>query len=226
MEWRSDSSPFSRKTTSIFRALRTDGARDRDLRRPAAFADNPAKGRSRYAPTLFSGRSLSACWLSAQLACRRRLNSLSRSGCRSCSRTCPRIKFRPAASAEILRRYLELSGSVDIPVDGRPFNVTHLIWPESPFPFCPRREPQALSMIGPALAGRTTLLTSAIRLDGEDHRCPGAQRLARLSMEAAKWSPVATNRISSRSANISRRRACFAQWVWTVRGAAGRLRTR
>jgi apolipoprotein N-acyltransferase len=42
--------------------------------------------------------------------------------------------------------------------------VTHLIWPESAFPFFLTREPDALSMIANMLAPNTTLITGAARL--------------------------------------------------------------
>jgi apolipoprotein N-acyltransferase len=42
--------------------------------------------------------------------------------------------------------------------------VTHLIWPESAFPFFLTREPDALSMISNMLAPNTTLITGAARL--------------------------------------------------------------
>src|SRR5260370_11177983 len=43
-------------------------------------------------------------------------------------------------------------------------SVTHLIWPESAFPFFLTREPDALSMIANMLAPNTTLITGAARL--------------------------------------------------------------
>src|SRR5262249_11721416 len=42
--------------------------------------------------------------------------------------------------------------------------VTHLIWPESAFPFFLAREPDALSMIAHMLSPNTTLITGAARL--------------------------------------------------------------
>src|SRR5260370_6460858 len=43
-------------------------------------------------------------------------------------------------------------------------SVTHLIWPESAFPFFLTREPDALSMIAHMLAPNTTLIAGAARL--------------------------------------------------------------
>ena len=76
-------------------------------------------------------------------------------------------KFRPSAGGEILRRYLELSDRSTSPTTAGLANVTHLIWPESAFPFVLGKEPQALSMIAAALRGHTILLTGAIRLEGD-----------------------------------------------------------
>ena len=73
-------------------------------------------------------------------------------------------KFRPDSSFDIVRRYLELSDRATSPQSSGLADVTHLIWPESPFPFALAREPRALDMIGKALAGKTTLLTGAIRV--------------------------------------------------------------
>ncbi len=75
-------------------------------------------------------------------------------------------KFRPAAGPEILRRYLDLSDRSTSPSVAGLVNVTHLVWPESAFPFVLSREPQALKMIASTLGGHTILLTGAIRLDG------------------------------------------------------------
>lgn len=79
-------------------------------------------------------------------------------------------KFRPAAGGEILRKYLELSDRSTSPNSSGLINVTHLIWPESAFPFVLSREPQALNMIASALGSHTILLTGAIRLEGASGR--------------------------------------------------------
>ena len=74
-------------------------------------------------------------------------------------------KFRPAAGPEVLRRYLDLSDRSTSPSVAGLVNVTHLIWPESAFPFVLSREPQALGMIASTLGAHTILLTGAIRMD-------------------------------------------------------------
>ncbi|MGH6675787.1 MAG: apolipoprotein N-acyltransferase, partial [Xanthobacteraceae bacterium] len=43
-------------------------------------------------------------------------------------------------------------------------DVTHLIWPESPFPFILTREPEALAQIAKLLSPHTVLITGATRL--------------------------------------------------------------
>ena len=74
-------------------------------------------------------------------------------------------KFRPSAGPEVLRRYLDLSDRSTSPSVAGLVNVTHLIWPESAFPFVLSREPQALNMIAATLGNHTILLTGAIRMD-------------------------------------------------------------
>lgn len=136
---------------------------------PATLADSSEKGRSRYLPILFSGAvfigliAFGAARLSAA-----KFEVFPQVKLRIMQPNLPQdAGFRPAASAEILRRYLELSDRSTSPTTAGLSSVTHLVWPESPFPFVLGREPQALSMIGAALAGRTVLLTGAVRLDGE-----------------------------------------------------------
>ncbi|MEJ1159650.1 apolipoprotein N-acyltransferase [Prosthecomicrobium sp. N25] len=71
-------------------------------------------------------------------------------------------KWKPEFRAEILNRYVELSAGPD----GRGLNgVTHLIWPESAFPFFLAHEAWALSTIADLLPPGTTLLTGAIRAE-------------------------------------------------------------
>jgi apolipoprotein N-acyltransferase len=78
-------------------------------------------------------------------------------------------KFSYAAKDQIMRRYLELSQGTasGAPLDG----ITHLIWPESAFPFFLTREPEALATIARMLPATTVLITGAARLAD---RVPGA----------------------------------------------------
>ncbi len=76
-------------------------------------------------------------------------------------------KFRPEAGDGILRRYLALSDQATAPTHTGVADVTHLIWPESAFPFVLSREPSALAAIARALQGKI-LITGAARAQ-EDH---------------------------------------------------------
>ena len=55
-------------------------------------------------------------------------------------------------------------------------DVTHLIWPESAFPFFLTREPDALAQIATLLPDGTVLITGAVRAPegapGDDRRAP------------------------------------------------------
>ncbi len=81
-------------------------------------------------------------------------------------------KFRPANGPDILRRYLALSDRSASPDRTGLADVTHLVWPESAFPFLLHREPNALAAIAGALGGGTVLITGAARqgegLPGEE----------------------------------------------------------
>jgi apolipoprotein N-acyltransferase len=80
-------------------------------------------------------------------------------------------KFRPDRGQEILDHYFDVSRR---PATGNLGPVTHLIWPESAFPFLLEREPGALAQIGALLHPGTILLTGAARADdrlpGENYR--------------------------------------------------------
>src|SRR5262249_23900687 len=73
-------------------------------------------------------------------------------------------KFNYSAKQQVMNRYLALSeragasGSVGLK------DVTHLIWPESAFPFLLTREPDALAQISALLANRTMLITGGARI--------------------------------------------------------------
>jgi apolipoprotein N-acyltransferase len=72
-------------------------------------------------------------------------------------------KFNYAAKAQIMARYLELSDRATGPQSKGARDVTHLIWPESAFPFFLTREPDALAQIVAMLKPRTELITGAVR---------------------------------------------------------------
>jgi apolipoprotein N-acyltransferase len=73
-------------------------------------------------------------------------------------------KFSPTNGEAILRQYLELSDRATSPETRGLSDVTHVIWPESAFPFLLHREPVALSRIAEALPPGATLITGAARL--------------------------------------------------------------
>jgi apolipoprotein N-acyltransferase len=68
------------------------------------------------------------------------------------------VRFNYAAKQDVVDRYLALSARPGVD------QVTHLIWPESPFPFFLTREAEAFAQIAQALPQNTLLLTGAIRL--------------------------------------------------------------
>ncbi|MGD0762475.1 MAG: apolipoprotein N-acyltransferase [Roseiarcus sp.] len=68
----------------------------------------------------------------------------------------------------IVRRYLALSDRATSPATSGVADVTHLIWPESAFPFILSREAQALSEITAFLRGGAILVTGAARMDEEN----------------------------------------------------------
>ena len=68
------------------------------------------------------------------------------------------VRFNYAAKQEVVDRYLALSARPGLD------QITHLIWPESPFPFFLTREADAFAQIVRALPQNTLLFTGAIRL--------------------------------------------------------------
>ncbi len=78
-------------------------------------------------------------------------------------------KFNPANREEIMRRYIALSERATGPRGGEPGGglaaVTHLVWPESAFPFLLHRDARALAQIAGLLPPGVTLITGAARAD-------------------------------------------------------------
>jgi apolipoprotein N-acyltransferase len=68
-------------------------------------------------------------------------------------------KFHPANRDAILRHYLALSAGSDGLA-----GITHLVWPESAFPFLLHRDPEALGWIADLLPPGATLITGAARM--------------------------------------------------------------
>jgi apolipoprotein N-acyltransferase len=74
------------------------------------------------------------------------------------------VRFNYAARKEVMDRYVALSEHSSGPNAQGLHGVTHLIWPESPFPFILTREPDALAQIAKMLSSGTVLITGATRL--------------------------------------------------------------
>jgi apolipoprotein N-acyltransferase len=70
-------------------------------------------------------------------------------------------KFRHENRDAIMKRYLELSDRATSPTSTGVADITHLIWPESAFPFILAKEPAALAQIGTLLPPHVTLITGA-----------------------------------------------------------------
>ena len=74
-------------------------------------------------------------------------------------------KFRPDNRDAIMRHYLTLSDRATSPQAAGIADATHLIWPESAFPFLLHRDPRALAQIAALLPPGTVLITGAARAD-------------------------------------------------------------
>jgi apolipoprotein N-acyltransferase len=72
-------------------------------------------------------------------------------------------KFNYAARREVMARYLALSDRATGPQTSGMRDVTHLIWPESAFPFLLTREPEAMAQIAELLPQGSVLITGAAR---------------------------------------------------------------
>jgi len=72
-------------------------------------------------------------------------------------------KFNYAQKQQVMSRYLALSDRASGPQSTGVRDVTHLIWPESAFPFFLTREADALAQITALLPPSTILITGAVR---------------------------------------------------------------
>ena len=72
-------------------------------------------------------------------------------------------KFNYNAKASVMARYLALSDRATGPRNAGVSDVTHLIWPESAFPFFLTREPDAMAQIANFLPEGTVLITGGVR---------------------------------------------------------------
>jgi apolipoprotein N-acyltransferase len=82
-------------------------------------------------------------------------------------------KFNYAARQDVMRRYLALSERATGPQSAGLRDATHLIWPESAFPFFLTHEAEAMAQIAALLPEGTVLITGASRA-GET--APNAKR--------------------------------------------------
>ena len=73
--------------------------------------------------------------------------------------------FSYANKAKILADYLALSNRNQGPGHAGLGDVTHLIWPESPFPFILSRDPDALGTLADTVPDTTVLVTGAARAE-------------------------------------------------------------
>ena len=82
-------------------------------------------------------------------------------------------KFNYAQKQQVMNRYLALSERATANRAAGLRDVTHLIWPESAFPFFLTREADALAQIATLLSGGPVLITGAVRAPegatGDDH---------------------------------------------------------
>ena len=74
------------------------------------------------------------------------------------------VRFNYSARQQVMDRYIALSDRASGPQSLGVRDATHLIWPESPFPFFLTREADALAQITQLLRQGTVLITGAMRL--------------------------------------------------------------
>jgi apolipoprotein N-acyltransferase len=74
-------------------------------------------------------------------------------------------KFRPSAKQKVMDLYTSLSDRATRPESQGVRDVTHLIWPESAFPFFLEREADALARIADLLPPGVVLITGAARAE-------------------------------------------------------------
>jgi apolipoprotein N-acyltransferase len=98
--------------------------------------------------------------------------------------------FGPENKQAVLRRYFDLSERATSPDRSGIRDVTHLIWPESAFPFILSRDPQALSEIVDFLGSGATLITGAARRengDGPPHYFNSIEIVGRNGLSAQRY---------------------------------------
>ncbi len=132
---------------------------------PAALTDDPAHSRRRWLPLALAAALLAglAAYGSAHLS-RNPTRFVDGVKLRIMQPNLPQdTRFKYSARHEVMNRYLALSDRSTGPQSTGVRDVTHLIWPESAFPFFLTREADALAQIATLLPQGTVLITGAAR---------------------------------------------------------------
>ena len=74
-------------------------------------------------------------------------------------------KWQPSKRRQVFSQLIDTTSKQSGPLDRGLSEVTHVIWPESSFPFLIRRSPEALKAIADLLPEKTTLISGALRMD-------------------------------------------------------------
>jgi apolipoprotein N-acyltransferase len=135
---------------------------------PAVLADEAGETRGRWMPVALAGVTLAALATYGGIRLARQPTAfVAGVHLRIMQPNIPQDeKFNYAAKQQIMSRYVALSERAGSTAEegqaaGSLHDVTHLIWPESAFPFFLTREPDALTTIAEMLAPNTTLITGA-----------------------------------------------------------------
>ena len=134
---------------------------------PATLADPVAPRLRRAAPTLLAaGVTLALLGFGAHRLDRGAVKTVPNVRLRIMQPDTPQDgEFSYANKDKILADYLALSKSTTGPDHQGLTGVTHLIWPESPFPFILSRDADALGAIANAVPDSTVLVTGAARAE-------------------------------------------------------------
>ena len=117
-------------------------------------------------------------------------------------------KFNYGARQQVMSRYLALSDRATGPDSTGVRDVTHLIWPESAFPFFLQREADAMAQIADLLPPGTVLIIGAARPAGRADARGAARLQLDLRDRSRRLDPrrSTTRCIWCRSASICRSR--------------------
>jgi len=74
-------------------------------------------------------------------------------------------KWQPSKRRQVFNHLIDTTSKQSGPLDTGLSEVTHVIWPESSFPFLIMRSPEALKAIADLLPETTTLISGALRMD-------------------------------------------------------------